>query len=376
MISIRVISNGHGEDLIAARIISSLGLGAYEFHAFPLVGPGHAFLDLGIPPKIRQASMPSGGFLLRFKDIVSDLKSGLLMQFQKQRGSLNAAKADYQIVVGDVFALFMASSKHKMPTIFFPTAKSERAIPHYKLELMYIRKHADIVFPRDIETHERFIQQGIPSQFFGNPMFDGMVSNAAKAAGITVALLPGSRKEALKNMSLMLSIISKLRLNRLYSFVFSISPHIRYSELKLVINDLPWVLEKDDVGYLFKFSQAEIRVRVSYAFFDVLQLASVVLGLAGTANEQAMHANRYLISFIGAGPQSTKQRFQQQHQLIAGALTHFIDSNQPDVIAKELSDALNANEFEWTPLSDHHQQASKFIADYLRLNLIRAPVLE
>ena len=365
MTTIRVISNGHGEDVIATRIITALGLDSYSFEVFPLVGKGQAFIDFGLAPKLTQSVMPSGGFLLRFKDIFSDLKSGLLMQFQKQRRVLKLSKADYQIVVGDVFALFMATTV-PIPTIFFPTAKSERAIPHYKFELKYIRKHARIAFPRDIETHDRFVEYHIPSQFFGNPMFDDMVSKVSKPDGVTMALLPGSRKEAVQNMAIILTIISKLTLKQSYAFVFSLSPHVRYAQLKMVVHDLPWVLETDDEGYFFRFSQSDIQVRVLYTFFDALQLSSVVLGLAGTANEQAMHAKRHLISFIGAGPQSTKQRFHQQHQLIDGAATHFINSNHPDTIAQELSDVLNKNDFEWTPLSNYYQNASKLIAAHLK----------
>ena len=64
---------------------------------------------------------------------------------------------------------------------------------------------------------------------------------------------------------------------------------------------------------------------MSYSFMDVLHQSSMVIGLAGTANEQAMFAKRPLISFIGTGPQSTKQRFVEQHQLIDGATTYLIN---------------------------------------------------
>ena len=83
-----------------------------------------------------------------------------------------------------------------------------------------------------------------------------------------------------------------------------------------------------------------------------------------------MHAKRHLISFIGSGPQSTKRRFLQQHQLIEGASTDFIDSNDPDTIAREFSEILNCLEFNWTPLSDHYQMASTSIADHLNQQVL------
>ena len=369
MTHIRVVSNGFGEDLISTRGIEAIGLTSATFDVYPLVGDGNAYQQLGIQPTITQPVLPSGGFLLRLRDLLADLRSGLLWQFQKQRQALATGTADVQLVVGDVFALFMAASQSDIPIVFFPTAKSERAIPHYGIELKYIRSKASLVFPRDEATHQRFLNTGIPSRYFGNPMFDAMTSNVERGLPMTIALLPGSRQEAIQNMALMLMVVSQLTLDDPWSFVFSLSPHFKHAELTTVIADLPWLLEKDAQGFYFKFSQSDICVRVSYAFFDVLQASSVVIGLAGTANEQAMHAKQGLISFIGCGPQSTKQRFQQQHQLIDGATTHFIDSNQAETIAQGVSAILNDNDFEWTPLSDHYQMAAEKIAACLRHEL-------
>ena len=70
-------------------------------------------------PKLDQNVLPSGEFLLKINDIVSDLKSGLFSQFRKQRHLLKSSISDYQIVVGDVYALFMATFGISIPTIFF-----------------------------------------------------------------------------------------------------------------------------------------------------------------------------------------------------------------------------------------------------------------
>ena len=362
---VRVVSNGYGEDLIAARIISALNQGGNEFEAFPLVGNGPSYFDLGLIPKVTQTVLPSGGFLLRFRDLFLDIKAGLFMQCQKQYRLLRGSPADFQLVVGDVYALFMATHRQDIPTIFFPTAKSERAIPHYAMEVAYIRKNAQVVFPRDKETHERFIQKKIPSKYFGNPMFDAMCSSVPKGDPTTIAILPGSRREAVQNMVKILRVISKLELRFNAQFVISLPHHFGCPDLKAVVENQPWRLEEMNGAYSFKSVQSSLRLGISYEFFDVLQASSIVIGLAGTANEQAMHAGRPLISFIGCGPQSTKQRFKQQHKLIDGADTKFIDSNDPDVVAKEISNYLNQKDWRWTPLSDHYQMASRSIADYL-----------
>ncbi len=363
MTILRVISNGHGEDKIAAQLIQAIGVDKFTFDVYPLVGSGDSYRPLGVDPKLMQKPLPSGGFLLRFKDIINDFKSGLLTQFQKQRRSLYESNPDFQIVVGDVFALFMACYKRRIPTVFFPTAKSERAIPHIGLEFSYIRRNARLAFPRDIETHQVFSKKRIPSRFYGNPMFDHMSSDIKKSSKTTVVLLPGSRSEALQNITLMLAVIGHLVIKKKIRFIFSLPPHFQYAQLKPLVKGSSWILKKDTEQLLFQHSNHH--VSVSYNFFDSLQQASVVIGLAGTANEQAMHAKRQLISFIGSGPQSTKKRFLQQHQLIEGSRPIFIDSNDPIEISKQLADILSKHNFHWTPLSDHYQDASTAISDCL-----------
>ena len=128
--------------------------------------------------------------------------------------------------------------------------------------------------------------------------------------------------------------------------------------------------KSDHVSCLFH-SQLNITVDVSYQFFDALQASSLVIGLAGTANEQAMFAKRPLISFVGEGPQSTKQRFLQQHQLIDGARCLFIDSKDPFTISTEISNYISNETFEWTSLNDCYQDAASKIRDCICHSLIQ-----
>ena len=74
-------------------------------------------------------------------------------------------------------------------------------------------------------------------------------------------------------------------------------------------------------------------------------------------------AKRPVVSFIGCGPQSSRKRFKQQALLIEGAQHIFIDSNNPLKIAKKMSDIINSQSFDWYPLSDFLQDASRDIKD-------------
>ena len=65
MTTLRVISNGYGEDAIAAQLIQAIGLDALDIR-IPLVGDGRSYVTLGLTPQLVQGVLPSGRFLRRF----------------------------------------------------------------------------------------------------------------------------------------------------------------------------------------------------------------------------------------------------------------------------------------------------------------------
>ena len=76
-----VVSNGHGEDVIAVKVIEALQslrpLGVIQ--ALPLVGSGHAYQAKGIPLLGPAQTLPSGGFIYMDSwQLWRDLQAGLL----------------------------------------------------------------------------------------------------------------------------------------------------------------------------------------------------------------------------------------------------------------------------------------------------------
>lgn len=347
MATIRFISNGHGEDGIACALIRALP-SHVNLSVYPMVGEGHAYRALGLSPRIQQPILPSGGFLRRPWDVIRDVWHGLFGQLIRQRRSLSESSVDCQCVVGDVFALVMACLGNDSPTMFFPTAKSERAIPHSLLEYALIKRYATAVFPRDMDTHEAMMNRGIVSHFFGNPMFDGIESALPPNIDRTIVLLPGSRQESRGNLLRLLEVVAHLNINDPWDVLVALSPQFTSEHLAQLIANSEWSMDVCDDGSVLRFGDRQ--VMVTHAFFDALHQARVVIGLAGTANEQAMFAKRLLISFVGTGPQSTKARFKQQHALIIGADTLFIDAVCPKQIAQAVSTRLNAVDVAWEPL--------------------------
>ncbi|MEO0842231.1 MAG: lipid-A-disaccharide synthase-related protein [Cyanobacteria bacterium J06643_5] len=252
-----VLSNGHGEDVIAVRILKELQQqnSAPEIFALPLVGEGRAYKNLDIPVIGSVRSMPSGGFIYQdAKQLAGDVRSGLLKltlnQFKAIRRWVKIQKkSGYSpkiLAVGDIVPLLFAwlsGSEYA----FVGTAKSEyylrdeagwlkRNTQAAKWEgwssSVYLpwerwlmsRNRCKAVFPRDSLTTEILNQWRIPAFDLGNPMMDGLnpsfplqnfYTNDTRKQEIErplrITLLPGSRTpEAYKNWEKITIAVSKL----------------------------------------------------------------------------------------------------------------------------------------------------------------------
>jgi uncharacterized protein (TIGR03492 family) len=135
-VEILCISNGHGEDLIAARICIELKKLGFSAIALPMVGMGHAFRKANIPiaEQYTQA-MPSGGFVrLDNRQLARDVKSGLVGLTRTQLGFVWQWSRDRRqgkrlvLAVGDIVPLLFAWLPAKFGGCnfaFVATAKSE-----------------------------------------------------------------------------------------------------------------------------------------------------------------------------------------------------------------------------------------------------------
>jgi uncharacterized protein (TIGR03492 family) len=137
-----VVSNGHGEDHIACRLIAEMR--DCQIDVLPLAGEGNAYTAAGYVPLMTHPVMPSGGFVRSFRDLCGDLSAGLLGSLRRARklAKDHAKKADMVIAVGDVFCLAMAAKGHQTPVFFLPTAKSDSFMPHSWVERRLIRAFA------------------------------------------------------------------------------------------------------------------------------------------------------------------------------------------------------------------------------------------
>ncbi len=304
------ISNGFGEDLIAREIIKKiLEVKNIKIFALPLVGEGKAYINLPIEILDPRREFPSGGFAFRsrLKYVFKDIRTGFLSFHWEQVKTLRGFKGKKLevICVGDTYNLLMGSLTQKKP-FFLPTAKSILNSSFYFPEIYIMKKLSRFIFTRDEPTY-RYLRGFIPQVLYlGNPMFDGL-ENGEEEAENTIALLPGSREEAINNLKLMLEsckIVNKEFPN--FNYVIIVSPYLseKYK------NDIKEIIEKYNLP-----------TRISYGNFAFeIKKAFIVLGLAGTANEQAVFLKKLVISFPGRGPQINFKFLKMQKALLGEGL--------------------------------------------------------
>jgi uncharacterized protein (TIGR03492 family) len=346
-----VLSNGHGEDAIAVRLLTQLRELGREGVALPLVGEGHAYQKAGFALVGKTKTMPSGGFVyMDSQQFYHDVRGGLLQLTREQYGVVKdwARQGGKILAVGDVLPLALAWLSGGVYG-FVSTAKSEYYLRdeqgwleqtprwyrlngsyYFPWELGLMRSsRCRAVFARDTLTGQVLAKYGVRAFDLGNPMMDGLASTCSSNQAqdtLTVVLLPGSRMpEALRNWVLILQAVERLLwVVRDYHFLFlaAITPSLDIEPFREALGVYPWTekslaLPFEDGTALTYLHDHKARLIISQnAYADCLALADLGIALAGTATEQLVGLGKPVITFAGAGPQFTPWFAQAQTRLL------------------------------------------------------------
>jgi uncharacterized protein (TIGR03492 family) len=396
-----ILSNGHGEDIIAARIVQALQQQSNppEIFALPLVGEGYAYKQLGIPLIGSVRTMPSGGFLyMDSRQLVRDVRGGLIQltlgQIQATRRWVSSQKKLGNqraiLAVGDIvpllFAFFSGANY-----AFVGTAKSEYyvrdetgllrrksksahwenfsgSIYHPWERWLMSRRRCQAVFPRDSLTTEILKQWPIPAVDVGNPMMDGLSPSFPRnqfytadaqqqelARPLVVTLLPGSRPpEAYKNWQVIMETVSALlasfqeRDSVVHTsgnvvFLAAIAPGLDTTQLLPTLHTQGWQPHTQSPISLPDPNVAIFKQRNAYlllsqqAYNDCLHLGDVAIAMAGTATEQFVGLGKPAIAIPGQGPQYNPGFAEAQSRLLGDSL---ILIEQPNRAAKVMRSLL------------------------------------
>ncbi len=306
------ISNGHGEDMVAAQIIKGIKLKDMIIDVMPVVGAGKAFDGLKVNIIGPKNSLPSGGFGMRnFSYFIRDLFSGLIGKIRAQVRTLDDNKWGYALVIGigDLVPI-VYSMITGCKFIFIGVNKSDYykkfAFNYTWLEKMLLKKYCMMTFTRDKRTEEALQRFGIESKYAGNPMMD-MVRGIRRSGhreirkGKIIGLLPGTRDDAYKNIEDLYKIAWQINL---------VDKKVRF------ILSTPDSLDKKRLSKL----RSPVKIEMTGDFNNVLARSTIIIGLSGTGNEQAAGAGLPVAAFPGRGAQYNHKFASGQKELLGDAL--------------------------------------------------------
>ncbi|MCF3606117.1 lipid-A-disaccharide synthase-related protein [Planktothrix agardhii 1033] len=376
-VKILSVSNGHGEDAIAVRILRELQKQPHppELAALPLVGLGQSYTQLDNVPIIGSIkSLPSGGFIYMDKhQLWRDLQAGLfpliIQQYQTIRQWVK--QGGIILAVGDIVPLFLAWLSGGNYA-FIGTAKSDYYLrdEQEKLPLIgmwkwykycdsiyfpwerWLMNHSRClgVFPRDTITTKTLQKYGIPAIDLGNPMMDNLEPNIDNSnidqlqqRSLFITILPGSRSpEVNRNWDIILQGVDAIIKSSIRStenpipsyqelvFLGAIASSLDLQPFCQSLTDLGWQETPDlrlpNINFPWGhgeliFSQEKARlILTNQAFNDCLALGDIAIAMAGTATEQFVGLGKPAIAIPGEGPQFTPTFANNQQRLLGQSL--------------------------------------------------------
>ncbi|MCX5750928.1 MAG: hypothetical protein NT099_04600 [Candidatus Saganbacteria bacterium] len=321
--TILFISNGHGEDLVAAELIKELKKQSAppKTLVLPIVGEGKAFEPLGVEVIGSRQKLPSGGFSLRNPGwLLSDLSAGLISAnwnniriLKKLRGKIDAV-----VGIGDLVPIIGAIIT-KAPFIFIGVNKSS----YYKTfgynytpwEKWLLKRYAKVILVRDQITAEQLKQEDIAAEYLGNPLMDccGQIQNPNDKIqtmnNFIIGFLPGTRDDV----------------------------NLNIADFELVAEELskqPGSTLKFVIATPAKNLKGSRYFKESTPFEGVIAKADIIVGLSGTGNEQAAGFGKPIVAFAGRGSQYNQKFASAQKELLGEALC--LTKKDPKIVANEV----------------------------------------
>ncbi len=356
------ISNGYGEDNIAANVASELRKQnpQCKIGGFPTVGHGKFYNELNIHLAGRGIELPSEGFVRSIKDFVNDVRDGFFAKTLRMGLEIKKASKSYDFLIatGDpyllLFSTFFTNFKRKNK-IFIGTLQSEwydSKKPfklHYSfIERLWLRWYSSLIIVRDTKTSEYLQSRGLMyAKSYGNPMMDCFEiqdSNIFPKDCTVIGILPGSKKEAYDNFGTIIETVKRLvKINdqsKNYLFPVAFSPNLDIDRLveRYGLSEVSKHHGKKYLG-VYNIKNSEIELTISNRIFgNIISESKAVIGLSGTGNEQACGMGKPVFTFWGNGPQITKKFLLAQKRLLGESL--FVLPPDPIKIAKKIHDVL------------------------------------
>ena len=369
------LCNGHGEDVIAQKVLEAL----HEINpdisleVLPLVGEGKIFnknLKDGWLSKIgASTNLPSGGFSNQsFSGLLLDLKSGLLGSLWRHWTLINASVKEGRtiVAVGDLLPLFFAWASGAN-YFFIGTPKSDytwTSGPKFSFSDFYHRfkgtewdpwecllMRSDrcwMVAVRDKITARGLRNCGVDAIAPGNPMMDGInnIKCPKKFDDFRrLLLLCGSRvPESYQNFKQLLIAIQYIETPSSIAVFAPLSSFSMSKKIESILMELGFKStheEMIELGIARIWKKKSLLVVIGFnQFSSWAGWGEVGVANAGTATEQLVGLGIPCVSLPGKGPQFNLTFARRQSRLLGGAVA--ISQNNK-ILAKKVGFLLNSN---------------------------------
>lgn len=331
-----MISNGHGEDSIAAEIVRRLPKGIVV-NAFPMLGPGRAF-D-GVCPIVgpRLELLGEGLRTRPLRDAIFGAGIRPILKFLRSEGK----NYDAILVVGDMTGVIMCWRSFCRVRIYVDTYKSGYDDAYSWSEMFVLRRAAKLVLTRDEILARQLTGEKVNARFVGNIMMDTVETGFYDPKWYrrnlhAIAVLPGSRGALAENFAVQLDALRRVPgIEGIDVFAVLARPGAaadlaEWTSMRLT----PPPQRLGDLGTL---TDGRVKVHLSTRSLGaVLATSDLVLGQAGTAVLQAIGMGKPVVSFHAEG--STGRRV-ARNEALAGD-SRIFTPRDPDALATAMSKLL------------------------------------
>jgi uncharacterized protein (TIGR03492 family) len=321
-----VISNGHGEDAIAAALVRRLA-GEASVEAYPMIGGGKAYDGVCaiVGPR---ATLASEGWRNVKGSLRRDIVNGGIMTVPPALKFLRSIRSRYDriIVVGDMVGVLACLATGNRDLFYIDVYKTGAARLYSALEAWAISRSCSTVFCRAQTLAQLLVDRGVDARCAGNLMMDAVPRGEYDAAArrqmpLGVTLLPGSRALTGESFALQIGALRTLPpLQRPDVFV-AVSGSVNVDELARISGLRRTSMLSGESADLGQLSDGDLTVHMArgVAMGNLIEASDLVLSQAGTATVQSLGMGRPVITFVNS--RDRRSRFADEQNLFGEART-------------------------------------------------------
>ena len=319
-----IISNGHGEDAIAAQLVARLPANV-SADAYPMIGSGKAYDGICriVGPR---ATLASEGWRNVKGSLRRDIVNGGLLTVPPALKFLRAMRGHYDrvLVVGDMVGVLACLVTGHRDLVYLDVYKTGAARLYSGLERQAIRRACALVFCRADNLAALLRESGVDARAAGNVMMDTIPHGDYDAAArrtrdLAVTLLPGSRALTGESFALQIGALKRVPAETRPDVFVAVAGSVSVEDLAKAagLTRVPMLSsEPDDLGTL-SGDGLTVHLARGRAMGNLLAVSDVVLSQAGTASIQALGLGKPVITF--ANPRDRRSRFEDEQRLFGPA---------------------------------------------------------